>query len=128
MSKIAHVESYLAKHLDKLDLVIEQVLSLVPDSYFYGPEINQGDFLEMKQSMDELRRKARYWAYQNDSSVQREYKRAVTSYEASLKELARKKRVSLKSELMVETEEMQVACLISLIHHHQLLKHLRTFE
>lgn len=127
-SRIEQIEFYLAKNIDNLDLIIEQVCLLLPATYFYRPEIDGGEFASMRQRIDELRKKQRFSAYRFDKSIQRTCKELVSKYEASLAQLAVVKRQSLCDELLQESDEMKVACLISLIHQYHLLKYLRTFE
>lgn len=128
MSKIEMIENYLATNINYLDLIIDQVLFLVPDSYFYTPEINQGEFLKMREQMFALSRKRNFSAYRSDANLQRTYKKLYAKYNGQLNQLAVLKRQSLKDELLQETDEMKCACLISLIKQYDLLKRLRLFR
>ena len=128
MNKVELIEQYILKHIDKLDFIIEEVLFLLPDSYFYKPEINQGVLLDMRDELENLAKKKKFPAFRNDRNVDYQYKKLYSKYNASLAALAVKKRQSLKDELLSETDEMKIACLISLISSYKLLHRLRTYE
>lgn len=124
----SEIEYYLAKNLGNIDLIVEQVVSLLPDSYFYSPEIKQGEFLEARESIDDLIQKKNYFAFRNDSYVQIAYQQELSRYEKMLKDLADAKRKNLLEELLIETDEVKCGAMMSLIRHYKLLKHLRTFD
>ena len=60
MSHVKEVESYLVQNLENIDLIVEQVVSFLPDSYFYLPEIREGEFVGLKKEMDYLRQKSNF--------------------------------------------------------------------
>lgn len=121
------IEQYLVKHIDKLDFVIEQVLFLVPDSYFYTPEIKQDELLVIRQELDDLIKKMNFPAFRGDKSLISQHRRKLSNYNTTLKNLAIKKRQELQDELLGESDGMKVACLISLIKQFNLLSRLRTY-
>lgn len=127
-SIVTDIETYLATNIEHIDLIIEQVIFLLPKRYFYTPEINQSEFLGKRQELDECRRKLQFSAYRNDKSLHSRYKRLVTEYEKALLELSIKKRSQLQEELLAESLEIKCACMLSLIQEHKLLKHLRLFR
>lgn len=127
MSHVKEVESYLVQNLENIDLIVEQVVSFLPDSYFYLPEIREGEFVGLKKEMDYLRQKSNFSAYQGDKSVIRASKKAYERFEQKLQELADRKRKGLLEELLNESDEMKIACSLSLIMKFNLLKRMRTF-
>ncbi len=122
------IEDYLARNIENIDLIIEQVVFLLPESYFYKPEIRTGHFLELRQKMDDVSKKMRFWAYRGDRGLTQTLKRLQHQYEVEIKNLAIRKRRELQDDLLMESLEMQCACMISLISNFKLLKHLRTFD
>ena len=66
MSNVKEVESYLASNLENIDLIVEQVVSFLPDAYFYLPDIREGEFKALKDEMDYLRQKSNFHAYSGD--------------------------------------------------------------
>ena len=120
------VEQYLARNLENIDLIIEQVIFLLPDSYFYKPEINQGELMELRYNLDSYRAKLNFWAFKNDRSTQHRYAEALAKYNEQLSILASEKRKVLNDELMQETLEVKCACMMNLIRQNRLLKRLRT--
>ncbi|MGT2755430.1 hypothetical protein [Streptococcus ovis] len=109
-------------------MIIEQVLFLLPDSYFYRPEMNSGIFQRLRDEMAEVRRKQNFPAYFGDKSLKQKHQKLVSEYEKQLTYLANSKRELLKEELLLESEGMKCACLISLISQYRLLDHLRKFQ
>lgn len=128
MNKIQLIEEYLVKHIDKLDFVVDDVLFLVPDSYFYTPEIHQREFSMVREELNMLIRKKNFSAYRSDKNIAYQYKKLLKKYNASLLTLAVKKRSELREELLAETDEMKCACLITLIKKYNLLSRLRAYE
>lgn len=128
MDKIRLIEEYLAKHLDRLDFIVEDVLFWLPDSYFYKPEINQGELFEIRRQLDMLVSKKNFPAYRNDTTIVYQHKKMLKKYEAQLAALVVKKRSQLREELLSETYEMKCACMISLIRAYDLLNRLRVYE
>lgn len=128
MNKVHRIEEYLIKHIDKLDFIIDDVLFLLPDSYFYTPEIHQREFSIMREELNMLIRKKNFSAYRSDKNIDYQYKKLLKKYNASLLTLAVKKRSELREELLVETDEMKCACLITLINQYNLLARLRAYE
>ncbi|MGT2712271.1 hypothetical protein [Streptococcus oriscaviae] len=122
------IEDYLARNIENIDLIIEQVVFYLPESYFYKPEIQSGRFLELRQGMDEVTKKMKFWAYRGDRGLTQTLKKLQREYAVELKNLAIRKRRELQDELLLESLEMQCACMISLISTFKLLKHLRTFD
>ncbi|MBF0777870.1 hypothetical protein [Streptococcus cuniculi] len=125
---VIDVEAYLAKNIEHIDLIIEQVVFLLPKSYFYTPEINQSEFLAKRQELADCRKKLQFSAYRNDKSLHGRYKRLLVEYEKALLELSINKRSQLQEELLAETLEIKCACMLSLIQEYELLKHLREFR
>ena len=121
------VEQYLARNLENIDLIIEQVIFLLPDSYFYKPEINQGELMELRYNLDSYRAKLNFWAFKNDRSTQHRYAEALAKYNEQLSILASEKRKVLNDELLQETLEVKCACMMNLIRQYRLLKRLRTY-
>ncbi|WP_176696712.1 hypothetical protein [Streptococcus dysgalactiae] len=109
-------------------MIIEQVLFLLPDSYFYTPEIKEGVFKRLRDEMKEVRRKQTFPAYFGDKSLKQKHLKLVIEYEKQLTYLANSKRELLKEELLLESEGMKCACLISLISQYRLLERLRTYS
>ncbi|HEM3553414.1 TPA: hypothetical protein U1B51_002332, partial [Streptococcus suis] len=66
MNTIQLIEEYLVKQIDKLDFVIDDVLFLMPDSYFYPPEIHQGELSAIRNQLNTLIRKKNFPAYRHD--------------------------------------------------------------
>ncbi|HEM3613004.1 TPA: hypothetical protein U1C34_001917 [Streptococcus suis] len=128
MNTIQLIEEYLVKQIDKLDFVIDDVLFLMPDSYFYPPEIHQEELSAIRDQLNTLIRKKNFPAYRHDRNIDYQYNKLLKKYEASLSALAVKKRSQLREELLVETDEMKCACMISLIKEYNLLGRLRAYE
>ncbi|MGO0093107.1 hypothetical protein ACTMS5_01395 [Streptococcus suis] len=122
-----NIEQYLARNLDNIDLIIEQVIFLLPDSYFYKPEINQGELMELRYDLDSYRAKLNFWAFKNDRSTQHRYAETLEKYNEQLSILASEKRKALNDELLQETLEVKCACMMNLIRQYRLLKRLRTY-
>lgn len=127
-STVIDVETYLATNIEHIDLIIEQVVFLLPKSYFYTPEINQSEFLIKRKELGDCRVKMQFSAYRNDKSLYSRYKRLLAEYEKALLELSINKRSQLQEELLSETLETKCACMFSLIQEYKLLKHLRVFR
>ena len=122
-----NIEQYLARNLDNIDLIIEQVIFLLPDSYFYKPEINQGELMELRYDLDSYRANLNFWAFKNDRSTQHRYAETLEKYNEQLSVLASQKRIALNDELLQETLEVKCACMMNLIRQYRLLKRLRTY-
>ncbi|MFI3102309.1 hypothetical protein ACTGUR_10900 [Streptococcus suis] len=121
------IEQYLVRKLDNIDLIVEQVIFLLPDSYFYKPEINQGELMELRYDLDSYRAKLNFWAFKNDRGIQHRYAEALAKYNEQLSILASEKRKVLNDELLQETLEVKCACMMNLIRQYRLLKRLRTY-
>lgn len=128
MSKVEQIEQYLAQHIEKLDFVIDDVLFLMPDSYFYTPEIKKGELLHMRQKLDDLRKKKNFPAFRFDKNVEYQHKILLKEYNIALKNLVVKKKSELREELYLESDGLKVACMISLIKEYNLLGRLRTYR
>ncbi|MGT2896011.1 hypothetical protein ACVRZR_06475 [Streptococcus entericus] len=122
------IETYLATNIDQLDLIIHQVVSLLPDAYFYKSELRSTDFVARRQSLDLLSQKSRSLAYKGDKSIKYTYKKEVKDYEIALAKEAEKQRSNFLTTLLSETDDVKAACLYNLISYYRLLKHLRTFN
>lgn len=127
-STVNDIETYLVSNMDYIDLIVEQVIFLLPQTYFYKPEINQSEFLTKRQALEDCRKKLNFSAYRSDKSLHSCYKKMVSEYEKALLELSIKKRRQLQEELLAETLEVKCACMLSLIQEYRLLKHLRLFR
>lgn len=127
-STVAEIEQYLSERLEYIDLIIKDVVSKLPDRYFYNPEIRSGDFARIKEEMAEIRKKMKFPAYFNDSNLHRKLNSLQGEYEHSLFLLCQSKREILEQDLLAEDIEMQCACLISLIREYRLLKFLRLLK
>ncbi|HEM6067773.1 TPA: hypothetical protein U2B78_000899 [Streptococcus suis] len=121
------IEQYLVRNLDNIDLIVEQVIFLLPDSYFYKPEINQGELMELRYDLDSYRAKLNFGAFKNDRGIQHRYAEALAKYNEQLSILASEKRKALNDELLQETLEVKCACMMNLIRQYRLLKRLRTY-
>lgn len=128
MSKIEKIERYLIEHIDKLDFIIDDVLFYLPDSYFYCPEIKSGDLLKMRHKLEDLRKKKNFPAFRGDKSVDYKHRMMLKEYDIALKNLAIRKKEELRRELLLESDGMKVACMISLIKQFNLLDRLRTYR
>lgn len=128
MGTIELIEAYLVKHIDKLDLIIDDVLFLLPDSYFYPPEIHSGELLAIRKELYALIQKKNFAAYKNDNNLEHQYKKMVDKYTTSLSDLVVRKRRQLREELLSETIEIKCACMLSLIKKYHLLSRLRAYK
>ncbi|RRD31496.1 hypothetical protein EII38_04530 [Streptococcus minor] len=128
MSKVEQIEQYLVQHIDKLDFIVDNVLFLLPDSYFYKPEIGKGDLLEMRQKLDDLKKKKNFPAFRGDKSIDYQHKKLLKQYNVALKNLSIRKRSELREELLLESDGLKVAGMISLIKQYNLLSKLRTYR
>lgn len=126
--KAAAIEKYLVEHIDKLDYVVEDVVLRLPDSTFYDPEIQNEYFKEQRLNLNVLQSKMNSFAYRNDKNARVAYNQALARYELMLKELAEKKRESLKQELLISPDEEKVALLYLMIYKNNLLKRLRKYK
>lgn len=126
--KAAAIEKYLVEHIDKLDCVVEDVVLRLPDSIFYDPEIQNEYFKEQRLDLKELQSKMNSFAYRNDKNARVAYNQALAGYTRMLKELAEKKRESLKQELLIASDEEKVALLYLMIYRNNLLKRLRKYK
>ena len=126
--KAAAIEKYLVEHIDKLDYVVEDVVLRLPDSSFYDPEIQNECFREQRLNLNVLQSKMNSFAYRNDKNARVAYNQALAGYELMLKELAEKKRESLKQELLIASDEEKVALLYLMIYKNNLLKRLRKYK
>ena len=126
--KAAAIERYLVEHIDKLDYVVEDVVLRLPDSTFYDPEIQSEYFREQRLNLKMLQSKMNSFAYRNDKNVRVTYNQELVRYEGMLKELAEKKRESLKQELLLVSDEEKVALLYLMIYKNNLLKRLRKYR
>ncbi|HEM3612997.1 TPA: hypothetical protein U1C24_002139 [Streptococcus suis] len=124
---MSNVEEYLVKHLDNIDLIIEQVVFLLPESYFYKPEINQGELLELRRTLDSLRSKLNFWSFRNDKGTLHKYNKVLKKYNEQLLSLVSQKRTALHDELLQETLEVKCACMMNLIRQYRLISRLRTY-
>lgn len=126
--KAVAIEKYLAEHIDKLDYVIEDVVLRLPDSVFYNPEILSESFSQQRSNLKILQSKMNSFAYRTDNNVRVTYNQELAIYEGKLRELAEKKRESLKQELLVAEDEAKVALLFLMIYNNNLLKQLRKYK
>ena len=126
--KAAAIEKYLVEHIDKLDYVVEDVVLRLPDSSFYDPEIQNEYFKEQRLNLNVLQSKMNSFAYRNDKNARVAYNQALARYELMLKELAEKKRESLKQELLISPDEEKVALLYLMIYKNNFLKRLRKYK
>lgn len=126
--KAAAIEKYLVEHIDKLDYVVEDVVLRLPDSIFYDPEIQNEYFKEQRLDLKELQSKMNSFAYRNDKNARVAYNQALAEYTRMLKELADKKRESLKQELLIASDDEKVALLYLMIYKNNLLKRLRKYK
>ena len=126
--KAAAIEKYLVEHIDKLDYVVEDVVLRLPDSTFYDPEIQSEYFRKQRSNLKMLQSKMNSFAYRTDKNVRVTYNQELAIYEGMLKELAEKKRESLKQELLVAEDEAKVALLFLMIYNNNLLKQLRKYK
>jgi len=126
--KAAAIEKYLVEHIDKLDYVVDDVVLRLPDSTFYDPEIQNEYFKEQRLNLNVLQSKMNSFAYRNDKNARVAYNQALARYELMLKELAEKKRESLKQELLITSDEEKVALLYLMIYKNNLLKRLRKYK
>lgn len=126
--KAAAIEKYLVEHIDKLDYVVDDVVLRLPDSTFYDPEIQNEYFKEQRLNLNVLQSKMNSFAYRNDKNARVAYNQALARYELMLKELAEKKRESLKQELLIASDEEKVALLYLMIYKNNLLKRLRKYK
>lgn len=126
--KAVAIEKYLVEHIDKLDYVVEDVVLRLPDSTFYDPEIQSEYFRKQRSNLKMLQSKMNSFAYRTDKNVRVTYNQELAIYEGMLKELAEKKRESLKQELLVAEDEAKVALLFLMIYNNNLLKQLRKYK
>ena len=126
--KAVAIEKYLVEHIDKLDYVVEDVVLRLPDSTFYDPEIQSEYFRKQRSNLKMLQSKMNSFAYRTDKNVRVTYNQELVIYEGMLKELAEKKRESLKQELLVAEDEAKVALLFLMIYNNNLLKQLRKYK
>lgn len=126
--KAAAIEKYLVDHIDKLDYVVEDVVLRLPDSTFYDPEIQSEYFREQRSNLKMLQSKMNSFAYRNDKNARVAYNQALAGYTRMLKELAEKKRESLKQELLLASDEEKTALLYLMIYKNNLLKRLRKYK
>lgn len=126
--KAVAIEKYLVEHIDKLDYVVEDVVLRLPDSTFYDPEIQSEYFRKQRSNLKMLQSKMNSFAYRTDKNVRVTYNQELARYEGMLKELAEKKRESLKQELLVAEDEAKVALLFLMIYNNNLLKQLRKYK
>ena len=126
--KAAAIEKYLVEHTDKLDYVVEDVVLRLPDSSFYDPEIQNECFREQRLNLKVLQSKMNSFAYRTDKNAKVAYNQALAGYTRMLKELAEKKRESMKQELLLASDEEKVALLYLMIYKNNLLKRLRKYK
>lgn len=124
---VNEVEEYVIRNVEYIDLIVEQVCLLLPNRYFYKPEIEQGELLLLRREMKELENKIHSLAYSKDKYVKREFFLKQKEYDSQLLQLVVQKRQQLLDELLEETLEMKMACVISLVVEHKLMKMLRSF-
>lgn len=124
---IAKIEGYVARNIEYIDLIVKQVCSLLPNSYFYKSEIEKGEFLLLRREMRELERGMNSSSFSKHIDFGKDFVLKQREFEEKLSKLVIQKRQQLLDELLEETLEMKVSCVISLIFEYRLLKMLRTF-
>ncbi len=128
-STVKEIESYLAQRLQVMPLIIEDVVSKLPDSYFYMPEIKRGDeYVQLRRDISLMQSKMVSSVYRSDENIRKKHKNLVKEYQNALFLLSQNKRKSLIEELKSENLEMQCACMISLINEYRLLPRLREYR
>lgn len=125
---MAKVEEYLVRNFDHLDLIVEQVVDLIPLSYFYKQEVSTDYFVAFRRENERLAIKSRSFAYKNDRNVERKYKNEIKRYEQELNMIGEKNRQEFKEWLLSESDELKCAVLFNLISHFRILKYLRSFN
>lgn len=125
---MAKVEEYLVRNLDHLDLIVEQVVALMPLSYFYKQEVSTDYFVAFRRENECLAIKSRSFAYQSDRNVERKYKSEIKRYNQELNMIGEKNRQDFKQWLLSESDELKCAVLFNLISHFKLSKYLRSFN
>lgn len=122
------IEQYLIRNLEHLDLIIEQVVVLMPLSYFYAQAVRQPYFTAFRQELDFLDKKCSSYAYRNDKNAQRKYKERLTRYQTELEEVGEKSRQEFLAWLLCEDDEVKSIVLFNMISRFRLLKYLRSFN
>ncbi|WP_394405347.1 hypothetical protein [Streptococcus sp. 20-1249] len=119
----------MAQRLQVMPLIIEDVVSKLPDSYFYMPEIKRGDeYVQLRRDISLMQSKMVSSVYRSDENIRKKHKNLVKEYQNALFLLSQNKRKSLIEELKSENLEMQCACMISLINEYRLLPRLREYR
>lgn len=128
MEKEAKVEEYLIKNIEHLDFIIDQVLILLPESFFYKPDINNAYFKGLRSEISEVKQKMNSMAYRYDKGARKTYLELLKRYDWELSQRAEENRQSMLVGLKQEDEGMKLACLFNLILYYRLLDRLRTFN
>lgn len=122
------IENYLVRNLAHLDLITEQVVDLIPLSYFYKQEVRTRYFITFREENERLAIKSRSFAYRNDRNVERKYKNEIRRYELELATVGEENRQKFKQWLFGEDDELKCAVLFNLISHFRIYKYLRSFN
>lgn len=120
------VEQYLFDHYDHLDWVIEQVVGLLPDSFFYESKLNDIRLRNMRQELHVLT--VKHHKEPRNMEIQDQYFAKLKVYNQWLCDLAESSKAAYQKRLMSYKQDKKVKILIGLINQYQLLPQLQGAE
>ncbi|HEM3629035.1 TPA: hypothetical protein U1C31_001306 [Streptococcus suis] len=110
--------------LDVIDDSLIEVIRLIPDRFFYEPEIGQEEYVQYRRSIQECIQKSKFRAYFNDASLKKRIKRLAREYEIALRCLAMDKKSELGQSLIYLDNHTKLTFLYQKILDHRLLPYL----
>lgn len=125
---VDEVEVYLVRNLDRLDLIVDCVVNVLPQSYFYKSSLNDPEIASARRERDSYARMLNSTAYRYDRAVKRKHQVSVDKYQDLLKQVADANKEDFVSAVKEWPDEMKALCLYNLIRYYKLTKHMRSFN
>lgn len=105
-----------------------EVVHLIPERYFYKPEIDSEEFQQARSEIDELIRKKNFSAYWNDAGLQQKIVLKRQAYDEKIATLVSHKREVMLQELFTRSELAQLRWLEKVIKKFNLKKYMGVFR
>ncbi|MEY8462203.1 hypothetical protein [Streptococcus merionis] len=124
------VDDYIAaiEELDWLDDVLIQVIHLIPERYFYHPDIELAEFQKKRLEIKRQRQKMLSFIYRGDQQVRHKFHRLVYDYQESLRLMVLEKKSDLALYLLYLDSETKKRYLTETIDRYHLIAHLFQFN
>ncbi|MCB5054104.1 hypothetical protein D3854_03205 [Streptococcus mutans] len=116
------VEQFLFDHWMSVDVLIDRVVSFMPEREFYGNHLNDPVLRRMQRDLDGLI--YRRHRQPDNEDIQYLYHEKITHYNQALREIAAAGRESYKKKLLSYSHDKKVKILMALIKEYRLLKYL----